>query len=62
MTLLDEYWAWKRVGGVAYLDLEARALEAFVVLESEQMKEHHEQIQRHQPAAGRDRDLRSFGK
>ena len=33
MTLLEEYWAWKRAAGVSYLDLQARALEAFAILD-----------------------------
>src|SRR5579872_900595 len=32
VTLLEEYRAWKRAGGVSYLALEARALEAFSLL------------------------------
>jgi len=61
VTLLEEYWAWKRAGGVSYLELEARTLEAFTVLESELLKEQSEQIHRHQSSVGGDRHIRSFG-
>jgi hypothetical protein len=61
VTLLEEYWAWKRAGGVSYLALEARALEAFALLDSELRKEHSEQILRHQSTAGGSRHIRSFG-
>jgi hypothetical protein len=59
--LIDEYWAWKRAGGVSYLDMEARVLEAFAILDAELIKEQDEQLHRHQPAVKRDRRIRSFG-
>ena len=62
LTVLEEYGAWKRAGGVSYLDLEARALEAFTLLDSELLKEQSEQIHRHQSTAGRDRNIRAFGR
>jgi hypothetical protein len=61
VTLLEEYWAWKRAGGVSYLDIEARALEAFAILDAELIKEHSEQIHRHQSTVRGDRNIRSFG-
>ena len=39
VILLEEYWAWKRAGGVSYLAFEARAMEAFALLDSELLKE-----------------------
>jgi hypothetical protein len=61
LALIEEYGAWKRAGGVSYLDMEARALEAFAILDAELVKEHSEQLHRHQPAVKRDRHIRSFG-
>jgi hypothetical protein len=60
-ALVEEYWAWKRAAGIGYLDLEARSLEAFTILDSELAKEHSEQIHRHQSTARRGRDKLSFG-
>jgi hypothetical protein len=61
LTLLEEYWAWKRAKGVSYLALEARALEAFALLDAELQKEQSEQLHRNQSVVRRDRDIRSFG-
>ena len=61
VTLLEEYWAWKRVGGVSYFELEARSLEAFAILDAELLKEHSEQTQRHQSVVKRNQHIRSFG-
>jgi hypothetical protein len=60
-ALLEEYLAWKRIGGVSYLVLDARASEAFAILDLELGKEHSEQLQRHQSITGEPREFRTFG-
>jgi hypothetical protein len=38
LALLEEFWAWKLVGGAYYADLPARVADAFCVLEAEYLK------------------------
>jgi len=62
LVLLEEFWAWKRVGGGSYLALAARSFEAFVLLDGELVKEQNEQANRHQSTAGGDRYVQPFGR
>jgi hypothetical protein len=38
LAFLEEFWAWKLIGGASYTDLPARLADAFCVLESEHLK------------------------